>query len=96
MHEAASYNVRMNWLVDTYARPFVDRRDRIWEALKARGLAQAIDDKLAESTLLGAITIPFTLMPHVERIHGPIDFDREALERHAEGLVRAFLPGLDG
>jgi TetR/AcrR family transcriptional regulator len=94
MHEAASYNERMNWLVDTYARPFVDRRDRIWEALKAPGLAQAIDDKLAESTPLGAITIPFALMPHVERIHGPIDFDRETLERRAEGLVRAFLPGL--
>jgi len=35
-------------------------------------------------------------MPHVERIHGHVDFDRETLERHAEGLVRAFLPGLDG
>ena len=96
MHEAASYNDRMNWLVDTFARPFVDRRDRIWAALKARGFTQAIDDKLAESTLLGAITIPFALMPHVERIHGHVDFDRETLERHAEGLVRAFLPGLDG
>ena len=95
MHEAASYNDRMNWLVDTFARPFVDRRDRTWAELKARGLTQDIDDLLAESTLLGAITIPFALMPHVERIHGPVDYDRATLERHAEGLVRAFLPGLD-
>ena len=95
MHEAASYNDRMNWLVDTFARPFVDRRDRTWAELKARGLTQDINDLLAESTLLGAITIPFALMPHVERIHGPVDYDRATLERHAEGLVRAFLPGLD-
>ena len=95
MHEAASYNDRMNWLVDTFARPFVDRRDRTWAELKARGLTQDINDLLAESTLLGAITIPFALMPHVERIHGPVDYDRAMLERHAEGLVRAFLRGLD-
>ena len=96
MHEAASYNDRMNWLVDSFARPFVDRRDRVWAELKARGLTADIDNLLAESTLLGATTIPFALMPHVERIHGPVDFDRAMLERHAEGLVRAFLPGLDG
>jgi AcrR family transcriptional regulator len=96
MHEAASYDDRMNWLVDRFARPFVDRRDHVWAELKARGLTVDIDDLLAESTLLGAITIPFALMAHVERIHGPVDFDRAMLERHAEGLVRAFLPGLDG
>ena len=94
MHEAASYNDRMNWLVDNHARPFVERRDRVWALLKERGLTQDLDDQLAESTLLGAITIPFALMPHVERMYGPLELDDERLRRHAEGLVRAFLPGL--
>ena len=94
MHEAASYNDRMSWLVDNHARPFVERRDRVWALLKERGVTQDLDDQLAESTLLGAITIPFVLMPHVERMYGPLELNDERLRRHAEGLVRAFLPGL--
>jgi TetR/AcrR family transcriptional regulator len=96
MHEAASYNDRMNWLVDTYVGPYLERRVRVWTALKERGLTEQIVDEFAYFALIGAITIPFCLMPHVERVHGPVDFDRAMLERHAEGLVRAFLPGLDG
>ena len=95
MHEAASYNDRMNWLVDTHVGPYLERRVRVWTALKERGLTERIVDEFAYFALIGAITIPFCLMPHVERVHGPVDFDRETLERHAEGLVRAFLPGLD-
>ena len=94
MHEAASYNDRMNWLVDNHARPFVERRDRVWALLKERGVTQDLDDQLAESTLLGAITVPFVLMPHVERLYGPLELNDERLRHHAEGLVRAFLPGL--
>jgi TetR/AcrR family transcriptional regulator len=96
MHEAASYNDRMNWLVDTHIGPYLERRVRVWTALKDRGLTERIVDEFAYFALIGAITIPFCLMPHVERGRGPVDFDRETLERHAEGLVRAFLPGLDG
>jgi TetR/AcrR family transcriptional regulator len=95
MHEAASYNDRMNWLVDTHVGPYLERRVRVWSSLKDRGLTEAIVDEFAYFALIGAITIPFCLMPHVERVHGPVDYDRATLERHAEGLVRAFLPGLD-
>jgi TetR/AcrR family transcriptional regulator len=95
MHEAASYNDRMNWLVDTHVGPYLERRVRVWSSLKDRELTEAIVDEFAYFALIGAITIPFCLMPHVERVHGPVDYDRATLERHAEGLVRAFLPGLD-
>ncbi|NBV73955.1 MAG: TetR/AcrR family transcriptional regulator [Actinobacteria bacterium] len=95
MHEAASYNDRMNWLVDSHVGPYLERRVRVWSSLKDRGLTEAIVDEFAYFALIGAITIPFCLMPHVERVHGPVDYDRATLERHAEGLVRAFLPGLD-
>ena len=95
MHEAASYNDRMNWLVDTHVGPYLERRVQVWSSLKDRGLTEAIVDEFAYFALIGAITIPFCLMPHVERVHGPVDYDRATLERHAEGLVRAFLPGLD-
>lgn len=95
MHEAASYNDRMNWLVDAHVGPYLERRVRVWSSLKDRGLTEAIVDEFAYFALIGAITIPFCLMPHVERVHGPVDYDRATLERHAEGLVRAFLPGLD-
>lgn len=96
MHEATSPSDRLTWLVETQVG---HRREAVLRArreLQDAGLASpAITDETLYHTVIGAASLLYANAPEAQLL-GIDPSDPELVERHADGLVALFLPGLAG
>jgi TetR/AcrR family transcriptional regulator len=94
MHEATEASERLTWVIARHVRPFYGALMGVWGRLRAAGIAAPIDDAMIHHVLTGAVSFPFVSAPAVRLLTGTEPTDPAWIERHADGVVATFLPGL--
>jgi TetR/AcrR family transcriptional regulator len=93
MHEATEASERLTWVIARHVRPLYGALLGVWGRLRAAGIAAPIDDAMVHHVVTGAVAFPFVSAPAVRLLTGTEPTDPAWIERHADGVIAALLPG---
>lgn len=90
VEEGKSGDDRMQWLVDTYLKPFYEGfKERLGESLSEQ--EESLEPH-AFYALAGAASLMFAVAPECRRLTGLNPKRKQAVETHAEYVARLFVP----
>lgn len=95
VQESGSRSERVEWLVENFVRPRFAERRRAWRRLRSAGIAAPLDENLVHYVVIGAVTLPFVNSAEASMLLGTPPNTPSLIRRHADGLVRTLLPGLE-
>jgi len=96
VHEATDDSARLHLIVERHVRPLYQAITALWKELLQAGLAAPIDPSMAHYVIVGAASLPFVNAPEARLLTGVEPTDRAWVERHADGIIAALLPGYRG
>jgi TetR/AcrR family transcriptional regulator len=94
VHESTSPGPRLEWLVENFVGPLYTGLKPLWERLQRAGIAAPIHPVLIHHALMGATTLLFLNAHELELLEGIDATKRTWIDRHADGMIATFLPGL--
>ena len=89
-----SFIIRLEWLVENFVGPLYTGLKPLWERLQRAGIAAPIHPVLIHHALMGATTLLFLNAHELELLEGIDATKRTWIDRHADGMIATFLPGL--
>lgn len=94
VHEGTEDTARLHRLVDRHVRPIYEATTAVWEQLRDAGIAAPIEPTMVHWVIVGAGSLPFVNAPEVRLLAGVEPTDPDWVDRHADGVIAALLPGL--
>ena len=92
VHEATAQSGRLRWVTERHVRSLYDAVRVLWRRLREAGIAAPIDDAVFHYVLVGAASMPYVNAPEARLLTGAEPTNPSWVERHADGLVKTFLP----
>ncbi len=83
---------RVEWLVETHIRPLHSVFDSLIADLDAPFDGAAPDRQHLFYMFVGAAAAPYEMAYEYNAVNGASPFDAEAVNRHAQSMIRTFLP----
>ncbi|MEM9174923.1 MAG: TetR/AcrR family transcriptional regulator [Myxococcota bacterium] len=94
LQEGKTSSERLDWLIDHHIRGFMEVAIAGFRALEAEGFVLSAPPEELLYMLIGASTMRYTVAEEFRQVTGQDAFDKEAIEAHAEAVVRTFFPQL--
>lgn len=94
LQEGKSSSERLEWLVENHIRGFMEHSIEAVRELEADGVPLPAPPEELMYMLIGAATTRYTLAPEFQMITSRDAFEKDAIDRHAEAVLRLFFPQL--
>jgi len=90
LQEGVGHTKRLEWLVETHARPFMLWFGELIGGVKGFGRGLSIRPDHLIYMLIGAVSTPYALAPEFELSMGESPFSKEMVDAHAEAVIGLF------